>query len=149
MYSKNQLCAMNRAELQQLFEQCQPVEAGELHGCYQGNAYALPPFEHVPRWLRKALTGFINFVNIFWRGKSLIDGRGHNLWLLLSERFGFAQYAYHIDTEGCLCLNYQQPENPDMLHGLHARLRRLDAKTLLGQVEISGKPRLFFTLSQP
>ena len=145
----NYLLPMSQRELDDLFEQLEPVSSDQIDGIFTGKLLGITGIEVLPRVLRVLLYSILHSFLNPWRGKYFSQGQGANLWFTTSTRFAYAHYVIDQATAEPE-LNYDIDKNIRPLRGIRGQARRFSQDILLARMNYqtrSGCYRiLYFTL---
>lgn len=138
MTSLDELVAMDRRELDRLFERGDTPEPGDIEGEASGALLAGRGVFDLSG-VRKLLNTSLNP----WRGKSFSGSRGTNLVgysPLSTELFDFEGYVDEsVRADGtALILDYDRPSNPKIARRVRDEVRRVDEDLYLVSTHFEG-----------
>ena len=149
--------AMTRTELDELFDGAATPSVDELDGEYRGRVLTGPVFPLDDSDIATTVTmALVNNPTNPWQGKRFTPlgtdrGEGVNLLALgpierdvLSFEYRVAPCAYGDDD--CVLLDYDQPENPPGARRIRDEVKRVDGGLYLGRLYLAGDDDQHFVL---
>lgn len=149
--------AMTRTELDELFDGAATPSVEELDGEYRGRVLSGPVFPLDNSDLATTVTmALVNNPTNPWRGKTFTPlgtdhGEGVNLLGLGPFESEVLDFDYRVapatyGDDDCVFLDYDRPENPRGARRIRDELKRVDDGLYLGRLYLEGGDGMHFVL---